>query len=207
MSLLKDDELIDRLNAANPMITCFPLAVQEKLDNDPFGRSSPVQPASIDLHIGEVLLPGTDDDTRDPRKQYDLPVGHSAVIVTHEILHMPNDIGCAAFPLAGRGQRGVLMMNPGHVDPGYEGKLWFSFINLSREEFRLTEGQRIATAMFWKLSDNSTAAWQARYGQMVHLDPPADAVNTIAGDALMVEHRAEEVATDIVKKEWKKSAL
>ena len=39
------------------------------------------------------------------------------------------------------------MMNPGHIDPGYEGVLWFSLINLSETLFRCREGDHIATVL------------------------------------------------------------
>ena len=149
------------------MVRDFPSVAAKEFERDSFGVKSPVQPSSIDLHVGEIFLPGNSPTAVVPHKEYELPPGHSVIVVIHEVLDIPADIGAAAFPLAGRGQRGLLMMNPGHIDPGYEGKLWFSFINLGRESFLLSQGHRVATVLFWSLSAGSERPWKGRCGPEV----------------------------------------
>ena len=198
MSLLNDSELLRLLESQTPIVRDFPNAVAHELKQDPFGLKSPVQPSSIDLHVGEIFLPGKPPIEVVPHKEHDVPPGHSVIVVTHEVLDIPADIGAVAFPLAGRGQRGLSMMNAGHIDPGYEGKLWFFFINLGRENFRLSQGDHVATVLFWKLNAFSERPWKGRRGPEVPMTAPAKAVESIAGDALMLETRAKDAATRIV---------
>ena len=79
----------------------------------------------------------------------------------------PADIGAAAFPLAGRGQRGLLMMNPGHIDPGYEGKLWFSFINLVGRVSCCHRGITLPPSSSGILCAGSERPWKGRRGPEV----------------------------------------
>ncbi|MEX2381623.1 MAG: hypothetical protein WD490_04515 [Opitutales bacterium] len=204
MTVINDAELAARVNGARPMIREMPTKVAEMFASQPDGMYSPVQPCSIDLHVGEIYLQTDADKNLPPRKEFDLPPGHSAVVTTHEVLEMPADLGAVAFPLGGRGQRGVLMMNPGHIDPGYEGKLWFSLINLSRENFRISQGDRVATVLFWRTSGLPNAEWKSRCGPQLHTKPPEDVVKTIAGDALMLESRAEQKAMEVVERQTQK---
>jgi deoxycytidine triphosphate deaminase len=198
MSLLNDSELLRLLSSQSPIVRDFPNAVAHELKKDPFGPKSPVQPSSIDLHVGEIFLPGTGPIPVVPHKEHNVPPGNSVIVVSHEVLDIPADIGAVAFPLAGRGQRGLSMMNAGHIDPGYEGKLWFSFINLGRDSFLLSQGDHVATILFWKLSAYSGRPWKGRRGTEVYMTAPAAAIESIAGDALMLETRARETASRVL---------
>jgi len=198
MSLLNDVELLNLLQSQSPLVRDFPSTVAREIEEDPFGPNSPVQPSSIDLHVGEIYLPGNDPNAILPHKEYSVPPGHSVIAVTHEVLNVPADMGAVAFPLAGRGQRGLSMMNAGHIDPGYEGKLWFSFINLGRDKFLLSQGDHVSTVLFWRLSARAERPWKGRRGPEVPMTAPVAAVESIAGDALMLETRAKEAARQIV---------
>lgn len=196
MELLNDKKLASRVNTEAPMVYGFPPDVQRALSEDPFGRDSPIQPTSVDLHVGGVFLPG--ETELDCRKEFDLDPGKSIIVTTHESFNMPDDVAALAFPLAGRGQKGLLMLNPGHIDPGYKGNVWFSFINLSRETHRLSQGDRISTVLFWSC-EPVESNFTNRHGYVVHSNPPDDVVRSIAGDALMLEQRAAEVVEEVVQ--------
>lgn len=204
MGLLNDKNLLSRISCDSPMVSGFPQPASAAIEQEPFGDGSPIQPASIDLHIGGVFLPG--EEELDCRKEYDREPGKSVIVITHETLNMQNDVAAAAFPLAGRRQQGLLMINPGHIDPGFNGKLWFSLINLSRESYRLSLGDRITTVMFW-CCDPSNKSFAERYGDDMREGPPENAVKSIAGDALMLEERAAKVATEVAQPMLEKHKL
>ena len=67
MVLLKDDELVQLVIGANPIVVGIPLppplpTTVGGITPDPwFGPDSAIQPSSIDLRIGAILLPGMKD--------------------------------------------------------------------------------------------------------------------------------------------------
>lgn len=199
---LRDADLVGLVTNADPMVTDFPPKVTELLKSNPNGPHSPVQPTSIDIHVGLIDVPSTTQDNHQP-SEYLLPPGHSVSICSHEIFHMPKNIGGAAFPLAGRQQKTLLMLNPGHIDPGYEGKLWFAFTNVGRSPVLIQKGEKIATVLFWQTSKDVASDFTARYGTEDRSRVPKQIREGLSGDTLMVDDRAREVAQEVVSESGK----
>src|SRR5271163_1574285 len=128
MSLLRDEEIIAAVTSAAPYVTGVVLPA------DPYSKDSPVQASSIDLHIGNVYLPGEKETdlggAKNPRQDYSLKTGETAVVTTAETLDLPSHIAGFGFPPSGVSFKGLLMTNPGHVDPGYKGVMRFTVINM-----------------------------------------------------------------------------
>lgn len=103
-----------------------------KLPADPYVKDSQVQPASFDLTVGRVFTPCTEEQNKhgEPvgETQYILKPGRTAIVLTREELKMPSNLVAIGFPPSkDMSARGILMTNPGQVDPGYEGP----FVSLS----------------------------------------------------------------------------
>jgi dUTPase len=149
MALLKDDELVPLVTGANPIVTDLPMppalpAPPAGAAPDPwYGSKSPVQASSVDLHIGAILLPGVDEDdpgsVTKPQTDLALKFGHTVVITTQEQLNLPNSIAAFGFPPAHLSFRGLLMTNPGHVDPGYAGPMRFTVMNVGKEDITFAQ--------------------------------------------------------------------
>jgi dCTP deaminase len=107
--------------------------------NNPYSETSLIQPASIDLHVGMIHLPGRDEDapggSRKALTRHTLGQGETAVIITTETLRLPRAIGGIVFPPNSLAFQGLLITNPGHIDAGYYGTLRFAVINMARKEF------------------------------------------------------------------------
>ena len=133
MSLLRDEEIIAALTAQPPAV---PYVEGVVLPVDPYSKDSPVQASSIDLRIGNIYLPGEKETdlggAQNPKQDYSLKTGETAVITTLETLHLPGDIAAFGFPPSRVSFKGLLMTNPGHVDPGYEGVMRFTVINMPK---------------------------------------------------------------------------
>jgi deoxycytidine triphosphate deaminase len=127
----------------------------------PFEHDSAIQPASIDLHIGAIFVPERQEKEpgglRRPRTKHSLAPGHSVMITTKEKLDVPLDVTGMGFPLARMSSSGLLMTNPGHIDPGYKGSMTFTAINMGRLPFELREGDPIVTVMLFRLDAPVTA--------------------------------------------------
>lgn len=108
-----------------------------------------IQGSSIDLTVGEVFRTGD----KDLLAQHSLVLepGETAVVVTHEELHLPLTLAGVGSSPSSVAANGVLMTNPGHVDPGFEGPLSFTLINMGKESKALERGQKIVTLLFFRI--------------------------------------------------------
>jgi dUTPase len=116
-----------------------------------------VRGASLDLTIGGIFLPGATDgklgSSNRGKERHQLKTGETAVVRTAERLQLPTDVAAIGFPPSTRvSLAGLLTTNPGHVDPGYQGPLHLTVINMARETFALERGQRIMRLMLFRLS-------------------------------------------------------
>lgn len=86
------------------------------------------------------------------KQAHGLATGETAVVRTAEILRLPGNIAAIGFPPSTAvSLAGLLTTNPGHVDPGYQGPLHLTVINMGKEVFTLYRGQRIMRLMLFAL--------------------------------------------------------
>ena len=193
MKLLKDDQLKDLYTGAKPVIsgTAAPTNWTE--------AASPVQPSSIDLHIGKICVPAersSQEPTTIVKGRHPLPPGQTAIVTTLEHMHMPAKLAAIGFPPSHVSVQGILMTNPGHVDPGYDGPMHLTVINMGRESFELRIGDPIVTVLFLELDADVTAGYSARNPSGL----PDPDVNKLSRDFVDVENRAKKIATRAVGK-------
>jgi dCTP deaminase len=209
MSLLKDDELVPLVTGNNPIITGLPpppvlppSAAGQPIDPW-YGRDSAIQASSIDLHIGAILLPNVGKDASgsvsNPKVELPLQLGQTVVIVSSEEVKLPKNIAAFGFPPARLSFRGLLMTNPGHVDPGFWGPLKFTVMNIGKEDITLRKGDPIVTLLFFRLSADVKAGYSERYNLTeAMIGPTQDKVNSLSFDFLDIESRAEKAAVKAV---------
>lgn len=188
MSLLGDQELV-----AN--IASFADGVE--LPQDPYSKESPIQASSLDLHIGDIYLPGRKESeiggTQNSKLDVELETGATAVVTTKERLHLPADVAGFGFPPSRVSFRGLLMTNPGHVDPGYEGVMRFTVINMAKEAYHLKSGDRIVRLLLFRMNKASHSGWQKRNPDGSHA-PTQSEINVLSKDFVDVERRAKRIA-------------
>src|SRR5437762_6955348 len=119
MKLLIDSDLKKELTKPNPIIENVP----SPPGGDWFAAGSAIQPSSVDLHIGQIFLPevkkNKSGSEESPLQSYILDAGHTAVVTTAEKCSLPNNVAGIGFPPDTVSSQGILMTNPGHIDPGY----------------------------------------------------------------------------------------
>lgn len=203
MSLLTDQQITEAVKGGK-LINGYDPQV------DWFADKSPVQPCSADLHVGNINIP-CPLDSGIPNERtfvktdgYSLPPGGTVVVVTREDVSLPNDTAAIAFPASGVSFRGILMTNPGHIDPGYSGKLRFTIINMGSESFPLSPSTVICTLLLFKLERRVNVDWSERgkVGDKKRMgeSPKSELVNRLSHDFLSVDDRAEKRATSVVVK-------
>lgn len=166
--------------------------------------ATPVRSTSLDLTIGEIFIPGSQPETlggsKNPKREHNLDQGHTAVIRTHERLRMGPSRAAIAFPPSHASLKGLLMTNPGHVDPGYEGPLHCTVINMGHESYPLHAGDRIMRVLFFELDSSNQVAPSA--GGLPS-GPVPNQVTTellarLSFDFVDVEKRAKSIAKEAI---------
>ena len=128
MAILTDEEIIKIVYEDKPNL--FVEGVREPVDW--FSKDSPVQPSSLDISIGGIYIPGSQLGKKggegDPYEEYILEPGQTAVVTSKEKFIFPNNIAAIGFPPSRLSIKGLLMTNPGHIDPGSDNELHFTVI-------------------------------------------------------------------------------
>jgi dCTP deaminase len=189
VTVLVDHQIDHLLGQSPPLATNVPRG-------DFIGQNSHIQAASLDLSIGDIFIPGVDADKpggeRSPNTRVSLREGRIAVIRTHESLVMPSNLVAVAFPPASLSIRGVLMTNPGQIDPGYQGPLHLTVINMSKEPLTLYRGLRIIRVIFAKLDEAPSADYGVRHPGAAVSPISDELLQTLSIDFLNVEQRADD---------------
>jgi hypothetical protein len=100
-----------------------------------------------------------------------------------------------AFPPAHVSLKGLMMTNPGHIDPGYEGPLHCTVINMGHESYSLNRGDRIMRVLVFEL-DNKNQVAPNLVGVPAGPNPQitTELLTRLSIDFLDVEKRAESIA-------------
>ena len=101
-------------------------------------------------------------ETKPHEKEFVLHSGRTAVVTTMEEFALPNDIAAFGFPPSRVSFQGILMTNPGHVDPGYKGPLHFTVINMGSKDYVFRRRDPIVTILLFRLDHASGADWTSR---------------------------------------------
>jgi dCTP deaminase len=107
---------------------------------------------------------------------------------------MPKNMAAIAFPPASVSMAGLLTTNPGHVDPGYEGPLHLTVINMGRLPFTLKRSDRIIRLIIFKLSGDVSGPAPKK----PEITPTL--LNRLSLDFLNIDERASIAAKEEVSK-------
>ncbi|MEX2149664.1 MAG: hypothetical protein WD793_05590 [Steroidobacteraceae bacterium] len=122
------------------------------------GDLARAQGCSYDMVVGTVFDNG--HITRlheDSERQIIVPAGGIVSLFTADELRLPNDIAAFAFAINEMSSRGFLVLNPGHVDPGYCGPLTVKALNLRKSRQVLQAGEPVFTVIFFRLEHDTEA--------------------------------------------------
>jgi deoxycytidine triphosphate deaminase len=195
---ISDNHLTNLVDGPNPIIQ----AVRRPADW--YDKDSPVQPASIGLSVGRIHIPGAakgDPGSELSQKtEHSLKPGETAVIATQEQFSLPADVLGIAFPPSRVSFKGILMTNPGHIDPGYRGPLRFTMINMGSKDFFVRQGDPIVSVPLFRLAAPVRVDWLQRHGGNPAAYPKQEDINKPSADFVNVSNRAKEIATQEVAK-------
>ncbi|MEO9805492.1 MAG: hypothetical protein ABJF04_19690 [Reichenbachiella sp.] len=114
------------------------------------------QPSSYDLRIGALYKDKKIwSDSYPHKKKYNVTVkpGEIVNMLTLEDVKIPNDCCGTVFAINRMSSRGFLILNPGHIDPGFHGPLSICAINLSNKNEILDLRQSVFTLILKRLEE------------------------------------------------------
>lgn len=196
--MLPDVEILSRLSKQELKIGPFPGEWKEKnFDSlDWFDFKSPVQAASVDLHVGYIYIPGSKQTALgsegNGEHTHTLKPGESVIVSTFEVVDLPGDVAGIVFAPSSLSSSGILVANIGHIDPGYHGQLRFTLINMGGENFPLKrEKDAVGTLMLFETDVPSKKSYVDRAGEEVLLDrePNSREINSLSRDFADIEKR------------------
>lgn len=182
----------------------------------PYSRDNYFQQCSIDLHVGSIFVPDSkpeQDGSQFHPKHFDhvLNAGQTVMIRTKEKITLPLNIGGTCFSPSHLALKAILITNMGHVDPGYDGHLHFTAINMGKSPFTFRHGDEICAMILFDIGEDA-----APYGKETFRDiqtngktysVPGAIANffpNLAKDFVDVESRSKKIAK---KQIWKTSWL
>lgn len=207
---LRDDDIQELITAGH--------VDRVRVDGEPHGSRSPVQPCSLDLTIGQIYVPGSTSyqlgGSGKPRLTHTLGVGETVVVETNEIFHLPSDVGGFGFPPTVISKVGVLVTNLGHIDPGYDGTIKFTLVNMGRKSYSLRAGDNIYTTLLFRLAHAAHADYRTRNPKAavgVTARQIDELLDSLPVDFLEVSGRAKEAAraavTDELRSPYRKAVI
>jgi deoxycytidine triphosphate deaminase len=116
-----------------------------------------VQASSYDMRIGTIFRDGRIiKGTQGVGDQVLLDPGEIISIFTLEELDLPDYIAGTAFSINALSSEGLLVLNPGHIDPGFKGPLTVRAINLRATRKAIDLETPIFTVIFERLPKATT---------------------------------------------------
>lgn len=192
MRILTNIELRKRINDGKDSLI---YNVKNNFDSE----DTPFQPTSLDLTVGELYLP---DEQNISREEVVLEQGQTVYIISDEQLNFPDNIMGIGFPPSRNFINGLLMTNPGHVDPGSKNKLHFTIIYMGKRSITLRKGDKIFTLLIFELSETPDISDKKKI--------PNEGYNVIrildnlSNDFLDIKNRALKIAkNEITKAEFR----
>lgn len=111
-----------------------------------------VEGCSYDLRIGTIFREGRIiKGKQGAGDQVLLQPGEIISLFTLEELDLPANIAATAFPINALSSQGLLVLNPGHIDPGFNGPLTVRVINIRYTPKSIDLGTPIFTVIFERL--------------------------------------------------------
>jgi len=111
-----------------------------------------IEACSYDLRIGTVFKDGQAiGSSAGAAQSFVLRPGEMLSMFTLEDLCLPDDICATVFPINSQSSKGLLVLNPGHIDPGYKGPVSVRVLNISKQDMIIKHEEPIFTIVFDQL--------------------------------------------------------
>lgn len=141
---------------------------------EPIG-SKQIQPASIDIRLGDTFAVVEDTSTGIidleneinykiiQADRYILMPNQFVLATTKEYICLPDDLTAFVEGRSSLGRMGLFIQNAGWVDPGFEGEITLELFNANRCAIELKSGRRIGQLVFAKMDRPARSPYVGKY--------------------------------------------
>lgn len=127
---------------------------------DPSPTPSQIQPASLDIRIGDTLYDPVSDE---PLGTLSATPGKRYHAYTKSRITLPDDIAALMTGRSSIGRKGATVhITAGWIDPGWDGKLLYEIKNTSAYPIHFEAGSRIAQLIFFP-TDHPTSGYSGQF--------------------------------------------
>lgn len=154
----------------------------------PLESITQIQPASIDIRIGDTFATVKDTESV---ITFDMPTEYSVVkkksfllqphqfilATTEEYFKLPDNLTAFVEGRSSVGRMGLFIQNAGWVDPGFEGEITLELYNASDKPILLEAGARVGQLVFAQLDQHAENPYNGKYqkqkgatGSRIYLD-------------------------------------
>ncbi len=119
-----------------------------------------LEACSYDLRIGTIFKNGQiiNENHPDANRQFDIQPGEIINLFTWEEIKLSSKIMATVFARNAESSfKGLLVLNPGHIDPGFQGLITIKAINLGKDPLSIQRGQKILTIIFEEMPNVTTS--------------------------------------------------
>jgi deoxycytidine triphosphate deaminase len=121
-----------------------------------------VRRVSYEIAVGQI----TDPKQGSVTGRFNIPgQGGMVLVISSEILHVPKDLVGYASVKTSLSQRGLLALNIGIVDPGWEGPLSAVLVNFGKIDFEIAPGDAFLRLTFQPLEGDEDKTWDAKWSK------------------------------------------
>jgi len=121
-----------------------------------------LEACSYDLRIGTIFKNGQiiNENHPDANRQFDIQPGEIINLFTLEEIKLSSKIMATVFARNAESSfKALLVLNPGHIDPGFQGLITIKAINLGKDPLSIQRGQKILTIIFEEMPNFTTSPY------------------------------------------------
>lgn len=111
-----------------------------------------VRAASIDLTVKCIHVP----NNKKPVKKHIINPGETVIIELNESFSLSTDLAGIIFPKNDLSKNGIIMTNPGHIDPGYTGIVSIYLVNMSKVAFPVSINMPTVRLLVFNTTTNTS---------------------------------------------------
>lgn len=119
-------------------------------------REEQIQPASLDVRLGQQIYDPSRDETYIDCDKLILEPGRAYLGHTMDEVSLPLDVAAQLTGRSSLGRKGIIIhKTAGWIDPGFSGEITLELYNFSDSAVELDVGSRIGQLVFFRLDQIS----------------------------------------------------
>lgn len=122
-----------------------------------------LQGASYDMRAGSFIKAHSKTVQLIDQGTMEIAAGEVVEIITLEELEIPDNHCAYVFPINSLSSQGLLVLNPGHIDPNFKGPLSVKAINLKKTSYTIHHGDPVFTIVFHSLDKKTSIPQKSSY--------------------------------------------